>query len=241
MAVNTSKQTGFSDKINKQTSDSTEQWVKWKCCPVNATTSKVGKKAGGATLRHTKQNHKVEGVSYRHRLDTPCLIELHTHSLSLSLSLSVWPIYDITLSLKTNSLISGTTGPEKISLISRSLISGSNLYTLTQALIWDQRRYILYPGLLYPGYTADFFRQPWVAMTSTIVKTPVKCPRCDWSQMTRNMQQEIRSHKIRSLKSSAQCQMTTLTAFCKEADVTTEASYVIAWNIARSKRPYTDG
>ena len=35
--------------------------------------------------------------------------------------------------------------------------------------------------------------------------------------------------------------MTTLTAFCKEADVTTEASYVIAKKIARSKRPYSDG
>ena len=35
--------------------------------------------------------------------------------------------------------------------------------------------------------------------------------------------------------------MTTLIAFCKEADVTTEASYVITWNIARSKCPCTDG
>ena len=58
---------------NRQTSDSTEQWVKRKSCPVNATTSKVGKKAGGATLRHTKQNHKVEDVSYGHRLDAPSL------------------------------------------------------------------------------------------------------------------------------------------------------------------------
>ena len=35
--------------------------------------------------------------------------------------------------------------------------------------------------------------------------------------------------------------MTTLAAFYKEADVTTDASYVIAWNIVKSKRPYTDG
>ena len=35
--------------------------------------------------------------------------------------------------------------------------------------------------------------------------------------------------------------ITTLTIFCKEAGVTIEASYVIAWNIARSKRPYTGG
>ena len=52
---------------------------------------------------------------------------------------------------------------------------------------------------------------------------------------------EIRSQKIRSLKSSAQCQMTIFAAFSKEADVTTEASYALAWNIARSKHPYTDG
>ena len=35
--------------------------------------------------------------------------------------------------------------------------------------------------------------------------------------------------------------MTTLTALSKETDVITEANYAIAWNIARSKRPYTDG
>ena len=46
---------------------------------------------------------------------------------------------------------------------------------------------------------------------------------------------EIRSHKIKLLKSSPQCQMTTLIALCKEADVTTcqgRLLYVIAWNIA---------
>ena len=52
---------------------------------------------------------------------------------------------------------------------------------------------------------------------------------------------EIRSRKIKSLKSSSQCQMTILIAFSKEVDVTTEASYAIAWNIARSKCPYNDG
>ena len=35
--------------------------------------------------------------------------------------------------------------------------------------------------------------------------------------------------------------MTIFTAFSKEADVTIEAIYAIAWNIALSKRPYTDG
>ena len=52
---------------------------------------------------------------------------------------------------------------------------------------------------------------------------------------------EIHSHKIKSLKSSAQCQMTNLTAFSKEADVATGASYAMACNIARSKCPYADG
>ena len=51
---------------------------------------------------------------------------------------------------------------------------------------------------------------------------------------------EICSHKIKSLKSSAQRQMTILTASSKETDVTTEASYAIAWNFARSNRPYTN-
>ena len=35
--------------------------------------------------------------------------------------------------------------------------------------------------------------------------------------------------------------MTTLTTFSKDADVAIEASYVIALNNSRSKRPYTDG
>ena len=72
-AMIASKRFSVAKLTNRQTSDSTEQCVEWECCPVNVTTSKVGKKAGGATLRHTKQNHKVKGVSYRHRLDTPCL------------------------------------------------------------------------------------------------------------------------------------------------------------------------
>ena len=52
---------------------------------------------------------------------------------------------------------------------------------------------------------------------------------------------QIRSHQIKSLKSSAQCLLTILTAFSKEADVTTEASYAIARNIIRSIRAYTYG
>jgi hypothetical protein len=43
------------------------------------------------------------------------------------------------------------------------------------------------------------------------------------------------------LKSSLNSQQTLLTTFSKEADTTTEASFVISWNIARAKRPYSDG
>ena len=57
IAMIASKRFSVAKLTNRQTPDSTEQWVKWKCCPVNATTSKVGNKAGGATLKHTKQNH----------------------------------------------------------------------------------------------------------------------------------------------------------------------------------------
>ena len=32
-----------------------------------------------------------------------------------------------------------------------------------------------------------------------------------------------------------------MTTFSKEADATTEASFVMSWNIARAKRPYSDG
>ena len=35
--------------------------------------------------------------------------------------------------------------------------------------------------------------------------------------------------------------MTILTAFCREAALTTEASYAIAWNIARSRHSNNDG
>ena len=35
--------------------------------------------------------------------------------------------------------------------------------------------------------------------------------------------------------------MKILTALSEEAYVTTETSYAMAWNIAQSKRPYTDG
>ena len=51
---------------------------------------------------------------------------------------------------------------------------------------------------------------------------------------------EIRSNKIKSLKSSAQCEMAMLTEFSKELDVTADTRNAIALNIARSKGSYTD-
>jgi hypothetical protein len=52
---------------------------------------------------------------------------------------------------------------------------------------------------------------------------------------------EVRKIKIQSLKSHLSGQQTLLSSFRKEADIATEASFLIAWNIARSKHPYSDG
>ena len=57
---------------------------------------------------------------------------------------------------------------------------------------------------------------------------------------TANFRQNQR-FSIKSLKSSAHCQMTILTAFSTEAVVKAETSYAIAWNTARSRRPYNNG
>lgn len=45
--------------------------------------------------------------------------------------------------------------------------------------------------------------------------------------------------KLASLKSGMCQQQTLLSTFSKEGDISTEASYVIAWNIARAKRHYS--
>jgi hypothetical protein len=52
---------------------------------------------------------------------------------------------------------------------------------------------------------------------------------------------ELRRTKILSLKANLNKQTKVMSNFIKEADVTTEAGFIIAFNIARAKRPYTDG
>ena len=52
---------------------------------------------------------------------------------------------------------------------------------------------------------------------------------------------ELRKNKLNELKSSLNAQQNLLKTFSKEADTTTEASFIISWNIARFKHPYSDG
>lgn len=52
---------------------------------------------------------------------------------------------------------------------------------------------------------------------------------------------ELRRTKILSLKAKLNNQTKVMSMFMKEADVTTEAGFIIAFNIARAKRPYTEG
>lgn len=52
---------------------------------------------------------------------------------------------------------------------------------------------------------------------------------------------ELRRKELTVFKSSLNSQRTLLTAFSKEADTATEASFVLSWNIARAKCPYSDG
>jgi hypothetical protein len=52
---------------------------------------------------------------------------------------------------------------------------------------------------------------------------------------------ELRRNKIQLLKSNLVTQENSLFSFCKQSDLATEASFAIARNIARSKRPYSHG
>lgn len=54
-------------------------------------------------------------------------------------------------------------------------------------------------------------------------------------------QSELRKSKLAALKTEMRQQQTLLSAFSKEGSASTEASYAIAWNIARAKRSYSDG
>ena len=51
---------------------------------------------------------------------------------------------------------------------------------------------------------------------------------------------QLRKIKLAELKTSLQNQQTFMTAFSKEADEVTEASFLVTWNIARTKRPYLE-
>lgn len=52
---------------------------------------------------------------------------------------------------------------------------------------------------------------------------------------------ELRSKKIKSLKSSLNSQVNFMTKFTRESKSLSLASFMMSWNIARDKRPYTEG
>lgn len=52
---------------------------------------------------------------------------------------------------------------------------------------------------------------------------------------------ELRKVKLAQLKSRLQSQQSLMKTFSKESDVAAEASFAIAWNIARTKRAYSEG
>lgn len=52
---------------------------------------------------------------------------------------------------------------------------------------------------------------------------------------------ELRKHKLVALKSQAEKQMQFFQKFTKHSETVTLASYQLAWNIARAKKPYNEG
>ena len=50
----------------------------------------------------------------------------------------------------------------------------------------------------------------------------------------------MRKRKLSELKSTLSGQQTFMKGFGKECDAVTEASFVMSWNIARAKQPYSD-
>lgn len=52
---------------------------------------------------------------------------------------------------------------------------------------------------------------------------------------------QLRKAKLKSLKENFHKQSTVMSMFTKEADLTTEAGYLLAFNIAKAKKPYTEG
>ena len=51
---------------------------------------------------------------------------------------------------------------------------------------------------------------------------------------------DIRKRKLTELKSALESQQRSIKVFSMESDVMTEASFVMSWNIARAKHPYSD-
>lgn len=52
---------------------------------------------------------------------------------------------------------------------------------------------------------------------------------------------ELRKTKVKSAKEKLQGERMFMSVFTKESDLTTEASFALAFNIAKAKKPYTEG
>jgi hypothetical protein len=52
---------------------------------------------------------------------------------------------------------------------------------------------------------------------------------------------DLIKNKLSTMKSKLNKQTNVMAVFSKETDITTEASFCMAFDIARAKRPYTDG
>ena len=52
---------------------------------------------------------------------------------------------------------------------------------------------------------------------------------------------ELRQHKLFTLKSQAEKQIQFLQKFTKQSEIATLASYQLAWNTAKAKKPYDEG
>lgn len=70
---------------------------------------------------------------------------------------------------------------------------------------------------------------------------------CHFSSLHANIDQEfpkgteLRKHKLVTLKSQAEKQTQLFQKFTKHSETVTLASYQLAWNIARAKKPYSEG
>ncbi|XP_042144504.1 general transcription factor II-I repeat domain-containing protein 2-like [Ixodes scapularis] len=63
----------------------------------------------------------------------------------------------------------------------------------------------------------------------------------DFAFTEKSASSELRKVKLAQLKSRLQNQQSLMKTFTKESDVAAEASFAIAWNIARTKRAYSEG